>query len=225
MVKEEIERHFGVPDSILHVIYSGVDIQSFHPDIKQRHRSALRAELGIAADATVFLFVGSGFERKGLAATLQAMTLLPPHTYLLVVGKDKKREKFKALACKSGLGRRVRFLGGQKDVKPFYGAADALVLPTLYDPFPNAALEAMAVGLPVITSEKSGAAEFIRPGENGYVCDALDIPALANHMQQLLAHDACEKLGRAARVSVEPYDLEGMGERLLALYESLLHPV
>jgi UDP-glucose:(heptosyl)LPS alpha-1,3-glucosyltransferase len=222
MVKSEIRHHFGLAESKLHVIYSGVDLQSFHPTLRGLHRKSLRSELGVSEEAAVFLFVGSGFERKGVAAILEAMTLLPGNEYLLVVGKDKKLDKFKALARKQGLDRRVQFLGGQEDVRPFYGAADALVLPTLYDPFPNVALEAMAAGLPVVTSKKSGAAEFIRPGENGYVCDALDTPALASHMRQLLNADRCQQMGQAARASVESYSLETMAERLLDLYRSLL---
>lgn len=224
MVKAEIQHYFGVADTKLHVIYSGVDTQRFQPKIRETHRAAMRAGLGIPDSATLFLFVGSGFERKGVAAILAAMALLPPDAHLVIVGKDKKQEKFEALAREHGLGQRARFLGGQKDVIPFYAAADALVLPTLYDPFPNAALEAMACGLPIVTSHKSGAAEFVRQGENGYVCDALDVPTLAGYMQQLLSPDLRRTLGQAARGTVEPYDLEAMGDRLLALYSALLQP-
>jgi UDP-glucose:(heptosyl)LPS alpha-1,3-glucosyltransferase len=224
MVKSEIRHYFGVPEARLHVIYSGVDTRKFHPGIRETHRATLRAALGIPENGPLFLFVGSGFERKGVAALLAAMAQMPPEAHLLVVGKDKKQGKFEAFARKHGLGPRTRFLGGQEDVIPFYAAADAFVLPTLYDPFPNAALEAMACGLPVITSHKSGAAEFIRQGENGYVCDALDVAALADHMRQFLSPKRSATLGRAARASVEAYDLETMGERLLALYDTLLSP-
>ena len=89
------------------------------------------------------------------------------------------------------------------DVKPYYGAADALVLPTLYDPFPNVALEAMACGLPVVTSTTSGAAELIANDHNGYVCDALDTETLAAHLRAVVdpaPRDACAKR-RGARSS------------------------
>jgi len=79
---------------------------------------------------------------------------------------------------KLGIAARVRFVGGVSDVRPFLAAADAFVLPTLYDPFPNAVLEAMAAGLPVVTSTRCGAAEIVAEGETGFVRDALDIDAL-----------------------------------------------
>ena len=123
-----------------------------------------------------------------------------------------------------GLSSRVHFVGGQQDVKPFYGAADVFVLPTLYDPFPNVALEAMASGLPIITSFKSGAAELVTQGENGFVCDALDTPRLVRHMQQLLPRERQEAAGMAARETVSAMNLESMGEKLLELYKRLLAP-
>jgi len=220
MVREEIRRYFTIPDEKLRVIYSGVDIGAFHPDLK-KHRGEIRARHGIPEAATLFLFVGSGFERKGMAALLQAMALLPGEPFLLVVGRDRKLTRFQAQARRLGLARRVQFIGPQQDVKPYYGAAEALVLPTLYDPFPNVALEAMASGLPVITSVKSGAAELIENGRNGFVCDALDVPALAAHMRAVTPQSA-QAMGARARATVEPMNLERMSGELLGLYNKLL---
>lgn len=222
MVKNEIQHYFGLPEEKLHVIYSGVDTEAFHPRLKALHRENVRMQHAIPLDAPLFLFVGSGFERKGLALLLQALALVPQQAHLLVVGKDKNQAKFLALANTLGLSSRVHFIGGKQDVKPFYGAADAFVLPTLYDPFPNVALEAMACALPLITSLKSGAAEFIRNGENGFVCDAFDQNGLASYLTQLTAPQACEVMGQKARATVEPLTLESMGERLIALYHSLI---
>jgi UDP-glucose:(heptosyl)LPS alpha-1,3-glucosyltransferase len=116
----------------------------------------------------------------------------------------------------------VRFVGGQPDVTPFYGAADAFVMPTLYDPFPNAVLEAMAAGLPVVTSLKCGAAEQIENGRNGYVCDALDIDAVADAMRALLEPQRRCAMAVAARSAAEPLTLAAMSGELLRLYRSLL---
>ena len=221
MVRDEIRRWFALADDKLHVIYSGVDTGAFHPDLKT-HRGEIRARHGIPENATLFLFVGSGFERKGMAALLQAMALLPGEPFLLVVGRDRKLARFQAQAQRLGLSQRVLFVGPQQDVKPYYGAAEALVLPTLYDPFPNVALEAMASGLPVITSLKSGAAELIENGKNGFVCDALDVPALAAHLRAVTPESA-PAMGARARATVEPMSLERMSGELLGLYNSLLH--
>jgi len=221
MVREEIRRYFAIADVKLHVIYSGVDTGAFHPDLRI-HRGEIRARHGIPESATLFLFVGSGFERKGMAALLQAMAMLPGETFLLVVGRDRYLSRFQARARHLGLARRVLFVGSQQEVKPYYGAAEALVLPTLYDPFPNVALEAMASGLPVITSLKSGAAELIENGRNGFVCDALDVAALAAHLRAVTPQGA-QAMGAQARATVEPMSLDRMSRELLDLYNSLLH--
>lgn len=218
MVKNEIQHHFGVAEDKLHVIYSGVDLEAFHPRLKAQHRAAVRTRHGIPPGAPVYLFVGSGFERKGLAALLRAFALLGPDAHVIVVGGDKHSARYQTLATTLGVTDRAHFVGPQTDVKPFYGAADVFVLPTLYDPFPNVALEAFACGLPVITSHKSGAAEFVREGENGAVCDALDNQALASAMQALAAHDHTE----AARQTVLQHDVQAMSQATTALYSRLL---
>jgi len=222
MVKEEIRHHFGVPEEKLHVVYSGVDLETFHPRLKEAHYQSVRAQLGIPGDATFFLFVGSGFERKGLAALLHALAEQPPSAQLAVIGHDRRARDYQRVATQLGIAKRVHFLGPQADVKPYYGAADALALPTLYDPFPNAALEALACGLPVITSTKSGAAELIRDGENGFVCDALDRRALAQSLHALLEGRA-EGMRGAARATVAELSLEAMAAQLGTLYRTLSH--
>ena len=113
------------------------------------------------------------------------------------------------------------FTGPLKDVRPWYGAADGFVLPTLYDPCPNAALEAFASGLPVVTSTTCGAQEWVRDGENGWVVDAVDEAGLALRLDDLagLAGDATARA--AARQGVEALTLPAMADRLLALYRSI----
>jgi len=217
MVKAEIMRHFNVAEKKLHVIYSGVDLEAFHPRLKDQHRQTVRTQLGIPEHATLFLFVGSGFERKGLAAALRA---LPPAAYLAVVGQDRHARDYARLAAQLGIADRVRFLGPQQDVKPYYGAADALVLPTLYDPFPNVALEALACGLPMITSTKCGAAELL--DQTGLVVDALDTDALGAVMTSLLDENHRSALGEQARRLASEYGLQTMADKLLRLYGELM---
>lgn len=221
MVRDEIKHHFGLPDEKLHVIYSGVDTEVFHPRLK-RHRAEVRTRYGIPQDATLFLFVGSGFERKGLGALLAALAQLPDNAHLLVIGRDKRIKRYEQQAYRLGLGKRVYFLGSQPDVGPYYGAADTLVLPTLYDPFPNVALEGLACGLPVITSTKCGAAELVAEGRNGFVCDAMDVGALAGRMAALLSCHDRERWRQAARATVEPLTLEAMSQALNDVYRSTL---
>lgn len=219
MVRDEIKRNFGLSDGKLHVIYSGVDTAAYHPDLK-RSRVEVRASVGVGDDVPLYLFVGSGFERKGLPAALRALAQLPKGN-LLVIGRDRHAKRYRHLAEDLGLAARVQFLGALPDVKPYYGAADTLVLPTLYDPFPNVALEAMACGLPVVTSTASGAAELIENGRNGYVCDALDIGTLATHLRAVADRVRHATLCAQARQTVEPLTLESASRQWLDLYENL----
>ncbi|MDH5511915.1 MAG: glycosyltransferase family 4 protein, partial [Gammaproteobacteria bacterium] len=220
MVRDEIGNYFQVPDDKLPVIYSGVDTEAYHPGL-HTHRETVRARHGIPSDAVVFLFVGSGFERKGLPVLLRAMAGLPENTFLLVVGRDKHLAGFQRDSQRLGLFPRVVFTGAQEDVKPYYGAADALTLPSLYDPFPNVALEAMASGLPVVTSDKCGAAELIENGKNGFAGDALDLKAQTGFLRNLLDPPTRSRLGLAARQTVEPLTLQSMSEKLVQLYQEL----
>jgi UDP-glucose:(heptosyl)LPS alpha-1,3-glucosyltransferase len=165
--------------------------------------------------------VGSGFERKGVAPFLAALARLPGTDCAIVVGKDKDAPRYRALAGRLGLGARVVFAGGVSDVRPYYGAADVFVLATLYDPFPNAALEAMACALPVVTGPKCGTAELLAGNRGGRVADPLDTAALALAMDAL-AGEAARAAGREARALVEPLTLDAMARRYSALYSALL---
>lgn len=214
MVRDDIARRFGVAPEKLHVIHNGVDLEHFYPGLRDEHRAGVRKALDIPATAPLVLFVGSGFERKGVPTLLRALARMPvKDVHLLVVGHDRREAACRALAEELGLAARVRFLGGQPDVRPYYGAADLFCLPTLYDPMPNAALEALACGLPVVTSTTCGAAELIREGENGFVCDALDGETLADRLGRRTELD-----GAAARAAVSGLSLSVMADRLVALY-------
>jgi UDP-glucose:(heptosyl)LPS alpha-1,3-glucosyltransferase len=224
MVAEEIRRRFAVSESRLHVIYNGVDLEAFNPRLRERYRAAMRARLGIAADDMLYLMVGSGFERKGVPQLLEALARPGnARARLVIVGADRRTGALRRRADALGVGPRVTFAGPQRDVEPWYGTADCFVLPTLYDPFPNAALEAMAAGLPVITSSSCGAAELVVNGQSGFVCEALDIKELAEGMASIDPASA-RAMGERARAGVAGLGLAAMAERLLALYGSLLAP-
>jgi UDP-glucose:(heptosyl)LPS alpha-1,3-glucosyltransferase len=221
MVRDEIHERFGMPEDKLPVIYNAVDSGAFSPDLR-RHRSAMRAALHIAEEATVFLLVGSGYARKGVARAIEALARLPADCHLIVVGRDKALGAYKRIARRHGVRGRVMLLGPQDETKPFYGAADAFVLPTFYDPCPNAALEAMACGLPVITSTKCGAAELVLEHNAGLVCPARDIDALAGHMTTLVDPQVRSAMGARARDAVLPLTPEAMTLQLALLYRDLL---
>jgi UDP-glucose:(heptosyl)LPS alpha-1,3-glucosyltransferase len=219
MVKDDIIGRFGVTPEKLHVIHNGVDLTYFHPDLRVEHRERIRSELGIPAQAKVVLFVGSGFERKGLFPLLRALTSLES-VHLLVVGKDRKLGRAQQLAVTLGMSDRIHFLGARTDVRPFYGAADVFALPTLYDPFPNAVLEALACGLPVLTTPGSGAAELV-DDHCARVVDALDSDWQCRALAELLVMSP-DISALAARKRAETCGIEDMAGQLLALYSCLV---
>ena len=223
MVREEIAGRFGVDRHKLRVIRNGVDLERFAPPTREARQRA-RLRYGLAADEPVLAFVGAGFERKGLAGVLRAMAhpAAPTGLRLLVAGTDKHASRYRSLAARLDIQSRVIFLGGVDDVLPVLHAADGFVLPTLYDPFPNAVLEALACGLPTLTSTKCGAAEVITTGVNGFVTDALDLPALAAAMAGLVDPAGAPARREAARASVARFSSRLLGDELLGLYSEFV---
>jgi UDP-glucose:(heptosyl)LPS alpha-1,3-glucosyltransferase len=220
MVRDEIRRGFRIDPEKLHVIYNGVDLEHFHPRRRDELRGAARAELGCSPRDTLFLFVGSGFARKGLAAAIDALgTAANPAFWLVVVGRDRDSERFVEKAKKGP--SRVVFLGGREDVRPLYAAADCFILPSRYDPFPNTALEALAMGLPAIVSERCGAAEIIESAVNGWICQPDDAPGIARLMREADLGLRTNDLQKAARATAERFGVDAMAAQLVSLYMRL----
>lgn len=220
-VLEDIHQRFGVPRARLHLLRNGLDLTRFAPPSAPQREQA-RAGFDLAPGMPVFAFVGSGFERKGLSAAMSALAIAGHEAVLLVAGTDRRLRRYRILAHTLGVSSRVRFLGGVEDIRPVLWAADAFLAPALYDPFPNAALEALACGLPVIASPTCGVSELIESGENGFVHDALDVPAIAASMRRLIDVRSDVRFRRAARESALPWTLESAAQSLLMLYRQVL---
>ncbi|HEX5126552.1 MAG TPA: glycosyltransferase family 4 protein [Rhodocyclaceae bacterium] len=225
MVRSDIARRFPAIASKLHVIHNGVDMTRFNLGLRQEHRIAIRQQMGVSERTPVVVHVGSGFARKGVPQLIDAFrNPRLKDVELWLIGEDKHAARLAARA--SNLGPRIRFLGGQQDVAPYLAAADLFALPTLYDPMPNAALEALACGLPVLTSRSSGAAELITSSSYGAVVDALDVAAIAQEIARLLM-GACdprqvEAMRNAAFAAVAHLSSVDMAARQIALYRGLL---
>lgn len=219
MVKKEIITEFGVPAEKIHVIYNAIDSQRFFPP-SESERHALRVKHHVPVEATCLIYVGSGFERKGLDAAIKAIA--PTDRHLLVVGRDKDEKRYHALSASLGCANRVHFFGMQTSTLDFYQMADGLLLPTLYDPFPNVILEAMACGLPVITTPTCGGSEFISSGNNGFVCDALDVEGLRTAVMALPKQALGSVEGERARERIIECSPQRLSSQLVSLYWSLI---
>lgn len=219
MVRDDIMHYYGVAEDKFALIYNAIDPNRFAPADGAQRRAA-REALSIPEQACALIFVGSGFARKGLRQALSAVA--DTDRYLIVVGQDKHQRRYQALAQSLGCLSRVRFTGVRQDVLPCYHAADALILPTLYDPFPNVILEAMSCGLPVITSQRCGGAEFIEQGREGFVCDALDIASLKTFAAEMPSRERDPAMGAAARQRVSTCTPANLSRQLMGLYRQLL---
>ncbi len=215
-VKAEIVRHYGTPPEKIEVVHNGVDLNRFHPD-QARHRPALRARYAIPEGAFLILFVGSGFERKGLAPLIQAagrFKATGTAFRLLIVGKGDP-VPYLEIADRAGVGQEVIFTGVVDNLPEIYAATDVLALPTRYDPFANVCLEALASGLPVITTRANGASEILTGALSPFVLpDASDVPGLAARLQLACQSDHAS-LRRHAREIAENFSEARHCDRLL----------
>lgn len=177
MVADDVMAKYNVPKDKISVIYNGVDVTRFTPDNREKYRASIRNEFNIAMDDKVLLYLGTNYGLKGLDRALNALKEVVEKNKkvkLLVVGYGKRVDEFKANAASLGLKDHVIFAGGRRDPEAFYAAADIFVLPTRYDPFANATLEALASGLPVITTRQNGGHELLLDSECARVLKAPD---------------------------------------------------
>lgn len=189
MVRNEILSHFSFPQDRVRVVYNGI-----HPLAALPPRDEARRRFGIDPDTFCALFLGTGWERKGLSTAIKAMEMVDEAT-LLVAGRGP---------ADFYRGANARFLGPVSDIAALFAAADVLTLPTWYDPFSNACLEALAAGLPVITTSANGFSEIMTPGIHGEVVPPGDALALAEAIdswsdveRRLAARPECLKLAGA----------------------------
>ena len=223
MVRENILRFYPASPDRIRVIYNGVDLERFHPRNRERHRDTMRRELGLTGEV-VLLFVGHNFKRKGLRPLIHALPLLrgaSPPVRLMVLGGGRQT-RYGGLVKKFGCGDMMSYLGARGDSERIYAAADVMVFPTYYDPCANVVLEAMASGLPVVTSIYNGSGELITPGREGYVVDPDDVQALVGAIRALLPSDVRTEAGRAARARIEAFPLSRNLREILDYYEVIL---
>jgi UDP-glucose:(heptosyl)LPS alpha-1,3-glucosyltransferase len=174
MVKSEIIDLYHYPADKIDIVQNGVPLEKFRFDPQLREKS--RTDLKLKSDQIVLLFAGSGWERKGLLFAIEAMQLCKNRKMRLLVAGRGNECSYKS--------KRVQFLGELADLPRIYAAADIFILPTIYDPFSNACLEALASGLPVITTHDNGFSEIIEDGVHGSIVDyANDLIGLRDAIQ------------------------------------------
>ena len=223
-MKEDFINHYGDAARDVAVIPNGVDLEVFTPVNRQAYRHSVRQEHGISDNDVLLLFVGGDWERKGLCFAIEALSLLPgSDVRLLVVGRGDK-SFYSQLAESKRVENRITFVSGKANIREYYAASDIFLFPTLYEPFGLVILEAMASGLPVITSRIAGAAELMNDGHDCLLLDdPTDAPSIAEKISLLISSaDVRDGMGRLARTTAEGFGWDKIAERTLQVYDRIL---
>ncbi len=215
LVQQELINWYHVPKNRIVLIENGIDTKVFTPTID---KAAEKIKLGLNPQLPTVLFVGSGFTRKGAFELLEAINILPDFQ-LIIVGYDKQLAKLNKRVASLKLAKRVLVTGPQSDVKPFLAAADLFCLPSLYDPFPNAVLEALCSALPVVVTNAVGIADAIKLNNAGAICDKQPA-SIASALQQVWQNRVAMS-ANALKLS-HNYDIAKASQQWLNLYNTLI---
>lgn len=225
--KNGILKFYPVPEERIKVIHNGVDTERFNPINKEKYRTEMRKIHNISDDDFVILYVGSGFKRKGVSYLIEAVARLgndyinKNRIRLLIVGKDNLMP-YKRLAVRLGIDKNIIFVDYASETEKYYAASDIFALPTFFDPFANVTLEAMASGIPVITTKKNGASEIIEDGKDGFIINTpLEIDALTEKIRALLSPELRKEAGDKARKKAMNLTWDRMTEETLKVYDEI----
>ncbi len=229
-VARQLGQHYGLDGSRVRRIFNGVDPDVTPAGERLSQRADLRLQFGLADEDLALLCVAHNFKLKGVAKLIEALALRrngrprgarAERTFAVIVGHDNPRA-FALLAQRLEVADRVLFAGPTQRMPAFLHGADVLVHPTYYDPCSRVVLEAMAAGLPVITTRFNGAAELITDGREGYVIDSPeDVAALADRIERLADEKHRRECARRGPETTRPVTMRAHAEQVLALYEEL----
>ncbi|HLX62131.1 MAG TPA: glycosyltransferase family 4 protein [Planctomycetota bacterium] len=216
LTRRNLDEYYGRKTNVT-VIYHGVDLAGFHPDNRLRWRAEMRKKHDLGNDKFVVLYVG--YLSKGALPAIETIARLDGARLVLVSATDPT--PYMAFAEKFEVSSRVHFLPLSTTIERYYAMADAFLFPTVYDPFGMVVSEAMATGLPVITSSNAGAAELIDHGLNGFVVEpAWNVTALTSSLAQLRDDPALrERMGQEARAKIEHFTWEDTAVETMRVYE------
>lgn len=209
VLKSDLVECYGIAPERIVVGHSGVDAAAFAPELRAALRPQARRELRLQEGGFYFLFVGTDWVRKGLLTVFQALADVPA-VQLLVVGAEHPAA-WRRASARIGVEPRVRYLPRRADILYYYAAADALVAPSVFEPFGLMPLEAMACGLPSIITRPMGVAELVSQGEALILDDAWSATELAGAMRALQTDRALyAKLVAAGVARARAHSWDGM---------------
>ena len=221
MIKQDMIRWYGIQEGKITVVYNGVDIELFHPR-NQQYREEIRRRHGIQ-DEFLILFVSNNFRMKGLGHLIRALANIKeegfPPFKCLVIGRGRKHFYIR-LAKKLGVSKEIVFAGSTVEPEKYYGAADLLVHPTFYDACSRTVLEAMASGLPVITTTSNGASGILTNGQEGYVIeDPRSIEILSKRISSFFEEEKRKEASSRSRRCVEYHSFDKVYEEMKDIFK------
>jgi glycosyltransferase involved in cell wall biosynthesis len=216
--KRELVETVGIDKERVEVICNAVDAKEFCPDPERRVKT--REKLGIPVGQFAVLYAGDfRLKRKGLRTVLEALVGLPEDIHLYVAGKGNSEDYSEQLVP---VQSRVHFLGFRRDIVDLFQAADAFAFPSRYDTMALVVFEALASGLPVITTIESGVGEVMQSGVNGFVMDPYDAKTLNAQLLTLYSEpEFSAHMRLEARKLALHFTWEGVAEQYLALYQRI----
>jgi len=222
-VKRQLMDNYAIDSAKVSVVPAGVECARFAAPIGF-DVARFREQIGVANGSSVLVFVGWEFGRKGLSTILDAMSRVTSDSLILLVVGGGQERSFARQAEDLGIGDRVHFVGAQSDIPPFLWASDIFVFPTRYEPFGIVIAEAMAAGLPVITSRCAGAAEWIQDGTEGLLLnDPFDARELAQALDGVLSNpEMMVAMGKAAQRKARQFDWDRVAELTMEMYSAVL---
>lgn len=216
---ELLSRTYPVVRALKVVIGNGVDTERYQPYAGPR--PALRAELGLPTEAELGVFVGHEYARKGLPQAVEALLRLPARVHLVVVGGTSDMiSDAQGHVRQLRLSGRVHFVGRQADIRPWLHASDFLVFPSKYEAYSLVVLEAMAVGLPVVSTPVGAAPEVVVDGVNGVIV-ADTAESVAAGIMKVLRADR-QSMRVAARQTAEARSWAKVARQYLDLFAEVL---
>jgi UDP-glucose:(heptosyl)LPS alpha-1,3-glucosyltransferase len=226
-VVRQLTRHYGVPTKRIRKVFNAVNRPTVDEATRRQDRRAVRDLYAVDSDQVLVLMVAHNFRLKGLEPWIEALDLLGRvrrgRIVSLVVGKDRTTGWLR-MVKRRGLENVLRFTGPTDNITPFYHAADLLVHPTFYDPCSRVVLEALAHGLPVITTRFDGASEAVHPGKNGYVIESPeDIEELAGKVYEMMNEQRRGDMAEAARALGREIDMRRHAREVFDVYEMIVN--
>ena len=224
-MKREFIRHYGNAAKNIIVIPNGVDTLRFHPTNRLLYRGQIRQEHGVSRSDPLLMFAGGDWERKGVRYIIEALPLLSKRNVKLIIIGSGDEKFYGQLAELKRVRDRIIFVPHSSNLWAYYAASDIFVLPTIYEPFGLVIVEAMASGLPVITSRVAGAADLIIDGVNGLLLRApSDVNGLAAKIELLLSNAGLRKtMGERARETAEKFSWDQVAQKTLEVYNTVLN--